>query len=224
MKKRCFLYSCILLFLMGIFPVCSTLSQQVISLHRKKTVIVIDVGHGGSDPGKVGVTGIKEKDVNLSIARYLKDYLLAQDYTVYMTRETDCDLYDASVSNKKRSDLNHRIQFITEQNADCFISIHQNSYPDTLQHGAQTFYYENREADELFAQTVQESLLTIDSSNTRQIKSTDSYFILKNAPVPAILVECGFLSNPEETARLTDSNYQKQIAYAIALGTCRFLN
>ena len=223
MKKYVFIYSCFLLFLIAIFPFCHKLSKQVVALHRNKTTIVIDVGHGGSDPGKVGIQGIKEKDVNLAIARYLKDYLIAEDYTVYMTRETDQGLYDESVSNKKKSDLSNRIQFLQKKNASCMISIHQNSYPDTIQHGAQTFYYEGREEDKNFDQYVQDSLLAFDPSNTRQIKSNTSYYILKNAQVPSILIECGFLSNPEETANLTDPNYQKQIAYAIAIGTCRYL-
>lgn len=223
MKKYVFIYSCFLLFLIAVFPFCHKLSKQVVALHRNKTTIVIDVGHGGSDPGKVGIQGIKEKDVNLAIARYLKDYLIAEDYTVYMTRETDQGLYDESVSNKKKSDLSNRIQFVQEKNASCMISIHQNSYPDTIQHGAQTFYYEGREEDKNFAQYVQDALLAFDPSNTRQIKSSTSYYILKNAQVPSILIECGFLSNPEETANLTDPNYQKQIAYAIAIGTCRYL-
>ena len=223
MKKYVFIYSCFLLFLIAVFPFCHKLSKQVVALHRNKTTIVIDVGHGGSDPGKVGIQGIKEKDVNLAIARYLKDYLIAEDYTVYMTRETDQGLYDESVSNKKKSDLSNRIQFLQKKNASCMISIHQNSYPDTIQHGAQTLYYEGREEDKNFAQYVQDSLLAFDPSNTRQIKSNTSYYILKNAQVPSILIECGFLSNPEETANLTDPNYQKQIAYAIAIGTCRYL-
>lgn len=223
MKKYVFIYSCFLLFLIAVFPFCHKLSKQAVALHRNKTTIVIDVGHGGSDPGKVGIQGIKEKDVNLAIARYLKDYLIAEDYTVYMTRETDQGLYDESVSNKKKSDLSNRIQFLQKKNASCMISIHQNSYPDTIQHGAQTFYYEGREEDKNFAQYVQDSLLAFDPSNTRQIKSNTSYYILKNAQVPSILIECGFLSNPEETAILTDPNYQKQIAYAIAIGTCRYL-
>ena len=223
MKKYVFIYSCFLLFLIAVFPFCHKLSKQVVALHRNKTTIVIDVGHGGSDPGKVGIQGIKEKDVNLAIARYLKDYLIAEDYTVYMTRETDQGLYDESVSNKKKSDLSNRIQFLQKKNAACMISIHQNSYPDSIQHGAQTFYYEGRDEDKNFAQYVQDSLLAFDPSNTRQIKSNTSYYILKNAQVPSILIECGFLSNPEETANLTDPNYQKQIAYAIAIGTCRYL-
>lgn len=223
MKKNLLIYSGILLCLIAFFPLCKNLSLQVITLHRNQTVIVIDVGHGGSDPGKVGIDGIKEKDVNLAIAGYLRDYLLAQDYTVYMTRDTDRDLSDSSVSNKKRSDLNHRIQFTTDKNASCMISIHQNSYPDTIQHGAQTFYYQGRNEDKAFAQLVQESLLAFDPTNTRQIKSTESYYILKNTSIPSILIECGFLSNPDETAKLTDPNYQKELAYAIAVGTCRFL-
>ncbi len=223
MKKNLLIYSGILLCLIAFFPLCKNLSVQVITLHRNQTVIVIDVGHGGSDPGKVGIDGVKEKDVNLAIAGYLRDYLLAQDYTVYMTRDTDRDLSDSSVSNKKRSDLNHRIQFTTDKNASCMISIHQNSYPDTIQHGAQTFYYQGRNEDKTFAQLVQESLLAFDPTNTRQIKSTESYYILKNTSIPSILIECGFLSNPDETAKLTDPNYQKELAYAIAVGTCRFL-
>ena len=223
MKKNLLIYSGILLCLIAFFPLCKNLSLQVITLHRNQTVIVIDVGHGGSDPGKVGIDGVKEKDVNLAIAGYLRDYLLAQDYTVYMTRDTDRDLSDSSVSNKKRSDLNHRIQFTTDKNASCMISIHQNSYPDTIQHGAQTFYYQGRNEDKAFAQLVQESLLAFDPTNTRQIKSTESYYILKNTSIPSILIECGFLSNPDETAKLTDPNYQKELAYAIAVGTCRFL-
>ena len=118
----------------------------------------LHVPHGGSDPGKVSPDGIEEKNVNLEIAKYLQDYLIAQDYTVYLTRDTDCGLYDENVSNKKRSDLNNRIQFFQEKNADLVISIHQNSYPDASQHGAQTFYYNGRENDRLLAESIQNSL------------------------------------------------------------------
>ena len=189
---------------------------------RKNTVIVIDVGHGGSDPGKVSTDGIKEKDVNLQIAQYLKDYLIAQDYTVYLTRETDCGLYDENVSNKKTSDLNNRIQFFKEKKADYVVSIHQNSFPDAAQHGAQTFYFANSQDGKDFADSVQNALLAFDETNTRQAKSSDSYYLLKHSSVPAIIVECGFLSNPEETAHLTDTNYQKQLAHSICLGICRY--
>ena len=190
---------------------------------RSEKVIVIDVGHGGTDPGKVSTNGVKEKDVNLQIALYLKDYLIAQDYTVYLTRETDCGLYDDTVSKKKVSDLNNRIQFFKDKKADYVVSIHQNSYPDTIQHGAQTFYFTGSDEGKAFGETVQESLLEFDDTNTRQAKNSSSYYLLKHSPAPSIIVECGFLSNPEETMKLTDSNYQKELAYAICLGISRYV-
>ncbi len=118
--------------------------------------------------------------------------------------------------------MNNRIQFFKDKNPFCVISIHQNSYPDTIQHGAQTFYFTGSAEGKLFAEAVQASLLKFDETNTRQIKSSDSYYLLKHSPVPSIIVECGFLSNPEETAKLTDANYQKQLAYAISLGICSY--
>lgn len=222
MKKNHMLLLSFILCLIALFTLYRVSGLPVFSNNRSEKVIVIDVGHGGSDPGKVSTDGIKEKDVNLQIALYLKDYLIAQDYTVYLTRETDCGLYDDNVKNKKSSDLNNRIQFFKEKNAYCVVSIHQNSYPDTLQHGAQTFYYEGSSEGKAFAETVQNFLLKLDDTNTRQVKSSSSYYLLKHSPVPSIIVECGFLSNPEETAKLTDSNYQKQLAYAICLGICSY--
>lgn len=196
----------------------------VFSSKQKNKTIVIDVGHGGNDPGKVSTDGTQEKDVNLEIAGYLRDYLIAQDYTVYLTRETDCGLYEENASNKKTSDLQNRVQFFQDKNAAMVISIHQNSYSDTIQHGAQTFYFSTSEAGKQLAETIQASLLEIDNTNTRTAKSSDSYYLLKNASMPAVIVECGFLSNPEETSRLKDPNYQKKLAYAISLGVCEYDN
>ena len=223
MKKH-LLSAFIITFLLFIPLLSEHISKEVFSIKMKSAVIVIDVGHGGNDPGKVSPDGIEEKNVNLTIAKYLQDYLIAQDYTVYLTRDTDKGLYDDNVSNKKRSDLNNRIQFFKERNADLVISIHQNSYPDSSQHGAQTFYFKGSEESKLLAEHIQNSLLNIDSTNKRKEKANDSYYLLKHTAVPAVIVECGFLSNPEETARLTDSNYQKDLAYAISVGVCRFLN
>ena len=182
------------------------------------------MGHGGTDPGKVSTDGIKEKDINLEIAGYLKDYLIAQDYTVYLTRSTDCGLYNENASNKKSSDLRNRVQFFQEKNAYLVVSLHQNSYSDSFQHGAQTFYHSSGTSSKQLAEIIQASLLNIDNTNTRTAKSSDSYYILKNSSMPAVIVECGFLSNPEETAKLTDPNYQKKLAYAISLGICEYDN
>lgn len=222
MKKNYMFSICFLLCFITLIFLCDHYAEQVVSTKKHNTTIVIDVGHGGSDPGKVSTDGIKEKDINLQIALYLKDYLIAQDYVVYLTRETDCGLYDENVSNKKTSDLNNRIQFFKEKNAAYVVSIHQNSYPDTIQHGAQCFYFAGSSEGKEFAESVQDALLKMDETNTRQAKSSDSYYLLKHSAVPSIIVECGFLSNPEETAKLTDSNYQKQIAYTISLGICNY--
>lgn len=222
MKKYFIPVLCLLLTLTAFISLYCGVYSNVFTSIRKSTVIVIDVGHGGSDPGKVSTSGVQEKDVNLQIALYLKDYLIAQDYTVYLTRETDCGLYDENVKNKKTSDLNNRIRFFKEKNADLVVSIHQNSFPNENQHGAQTFYFTGSNQGKAFAETVQNALLKFDDSNTRLAKSSDSYYLLKHSPIPAIIIECGFLSNPEETAKLTDSNYQKQLAYTISLGICSY--
>lgn len=222
MKRNYMIFFSLLLCFITLYTLHYKNNFPVFLKNRNQKIIVIDVGHGGTDPGKVSSDGIKEKDINLQIALYLKDYLIAQDYTVYMTRETDCGLYDDNVSNKKTSDLNNRIQFFKDKNASYIVSIHQNSYPDSLQHGAQTFYFMGSSEGKLFAETVQNALLNFDDTNTRQAKSSDSYYLLKHSQVPSIIIECGFLSNPEETAKLTDPNYQKQIAYAICLGICAY--
>ena len=224
MKKYVFIYSCFLLFLIAVFPFCHKLSKQVVALHRNKTTIVIDVGHGGSDPGKVGIQGIKEKDVNLAIARYLKDYLIAEDYTVYMTRETDQGLYNKSVSNKKKSDLSNRIQFLQKKNASCMISIHQNSYHEESIKGAQVFYYTHSKEGERAATVMQEALKVLDINNKRQAKENSTYYMLKRTEVPTIIVECGFLSNVEEAEKLKNEEYQDKVAEAICAGIIKWLD
>lgn len=222
MKK----YTSYLVFTSGVLFVLLALSKtsirNVLAPKKNTTCIVIDVGHGGSDPGKVSTGGIKEKDINLQIALFLRDYLIAENYTVFLTRETDCGLYDENASNRKISDLNNRIQFFKEKKADYVVSIHQNSYPESTPHGAQTFYFTGSKQGKAFAETIQESLLKMDSTNTRKAKSSDSYYLLKHSTAPSIIIECGFLSNPEETAKLTDELYQKELANAIFHGICNY--
>lgn len=224
MNKYYLFIICALICLISFFSLLHHNHFPVFSSKEEAKTIVIDVGHGGNDPGKVSADGTQEKDINLEIAGYLRDYLIAQDYTVYLTRETDCGLYDENASNKKTSDLRNRILFFQEKNATLVVSIHQNSFSDSIQHGAQTFYYSTSEPSKQLAEIIQDSLLKIDSTNTRTAKSSDSYYLLKNSSMPAVIVECGFLSNPEETAKLTDPNYQKKLAYAISLGVCEYNN
>ncbi len=222
MHKSRIVMVCCLLFVLLLSNAYTRNIVSVFANQPSKKIIVIDAGHGGHDPGKVSSNGIQEKDINLSIAQYLKSYLSAQDYIVYITRNHDEGLHDEGASNKKSSDMKNRISFFNEKKADLVISIHQNSYPDSFQHGAQTFFYEKSEESKLLATCIQNSLLQMDSSNTRKEKSTDSYYILKKSSMPAVIVECGFLSNPDETAKLTDPNYQKKLAYAISIGVSTY--
>lgn len=179
--------------------------------------IVIDPGHGGFDPGKVSADGINEKDINLQIAILLRDLLIDLGYNVYMTRDTDISLYDEGASSKKMSDLNNRTALAAEYSADLFISIHQNSFSDTRVHGAQTFYYADSSDGKRLAGIIQEHIKsTVDTDNTREIKGNNEYVILAGSPCTAVIVECGFLSCPEEASLLVSDDYQQLIAEAIA--------
>lgn len=186
--------------------------------------VLIDAGHGGYDPGKVGIDGSLEKDINLAIALKLKKILTQNDVQVIMTRETDIALYNESDPNKKRSDLKNRRDQAVSCKPDAAISIHQNSFPSEKQKGAQVFYYVQSEESKILAEDIQNELLRMDPTNQRTYKSNDSYYLLKGNSCPMVIVECGFLSNWEETAKLKSEEYQEELAWAIHLGVMHFLN
>ena len=137
---------------------------------------------------------------------------------VIMTRETDMGLYSETDSRKKMADMKKRCEIIEESGADLVVSIHQNSYQDAQIHGAQVFYYSHSEEGKRMAEVMQKALLKADEENTRQAKANDTYYLLKRTEVPTIIVECGFLSNPEEAAKLVSPKYQEKLAEAIAEG------
>ena len=187
-------------------------------LGKKKPVVFLDAGHGDFDPGKVSVDGSLEKDINLAIAKRLKWYLEQSDVEVVMSREDDRGLYDTSTGSRKMSDMKNRCARVEESGADLVVSIHQNSYQDAQNHGAQVFYYSHSEEGKRMAEVMQKALLKADEENTRQAKANDTYYLLKRTEVPTIIVECGFLSNPEEAAKLVSPKYQEKLAEAIAEG------
>ncbi len=157
---------------------------------EEKLRVVIDAGHGGDDPGKVGINGVNEKDVNLQIAQQVKKFLEANDVEVIMTRESDAGLYDADASNKKVQDMKRRIALIGEAEPALTVSIHQNSYPEEYVHGAQVFYYTGSTQGQLLAESIQGQLVErVDAENKRQIKANDSYYLLKKTEVPIVSVE-----------------------------------
>lgn len=186
----------------------------------KKIRIVIDAGHGDPDGGAVGVSGIVEKDINLAIAMKLREVLDAKGYVTIMTRTGDKGIYDAqssTIRQMKRSDMNKRLAIMKNSGADLFVSIHMNSFENKSANGLHVFYSSNHEEVKKLAEMIQLRMSDITGASTHTIKAADeSLFLMKNPPVPAILVECGFLSNPQEEQKLADDRYQAKLAWAIA--------
>ena len=210
----------LLLILAGLLSLSKNLQKYVSSgnVVAAGKVIVIDSGHGGDDPGKIGINQAKEKDVNLKIAKKVKKRLKKEGWKVVMTREEDVMLGDAEKGNRKIHDMKARVELINKTMPDMAVSIHQNSYQEAEIHGAQVFYYSHSQDGKRMAETMQRALLMADEENTRQAKGNDTYYLLKRTEVPTIIVECGFLSNPQEAEKLTEDGYQKKLAQAISSG------
>ncbi|MBR2967680.1 MAG: N-acetylmuramoyl-L-alanine amidase [Clostridia bacterium] len=179
-------------------------------------VVVIDAGHGGEDGGVVGsTTGTKESDINLAIAKKLKTVLEEGGYKVVMTRESDISLSYPQSGSKKLADMKKRKQIILDAQPDLVVSIHQNYYPSSYVKGAQVFYApsgEHKQTAEILQKLLNRSL---DCSRNA---AKGDYYIIQCSPYTSVLVECGFLSNPEEEALLVTSEYQQKVAYAIYSG------
>lgn len=192
---------------------------------QTERIVCIDPGHGGADPGKVGVDQVLEKDINLQISLLLKEELEKRNIQVVMTRMEDRDLAEEGASNRKVADLKERCRIMNESGAAVTICIHQNSFTDPAVWGAQVFYCSGSEDGKRMAQLLQDSLREkVDPDNHREIKENDSYYVLKNTGIPVVIVECGFLSNGEETEKLSDPAYQKQIAAAVGEGVLRYFD
>lgn len=198
---------------------------HAVQVRDNRPCVVIDAGHGGDDPGKVGINDALEKDINLKIAKRLQSLLESQDIEVVLTRETEAGLYDMDASNKKVQDMKRRIEIIDDANPTITVSIHQNSYQEEYVHGAQVFYYTNSKEGKALADVLQECLITmVDPENTRVSKANDSYYLLKKTGTPIVIVECGFLSNYKEAEKLITEEYQEKIAWALHMGILQYLN
>lgn len=191
---------------------------------KERPLVVIDAGHGGIDPGKVGINQALEKDINLAVARKVKRYLELSGVDVVMTREGEGGLYGSEDSNKKVQDMKNRVAFIDSAGADLAVSIHQNSYSEEYVRGAQVFYYATSLHGKELAEIMQKTLAeTLDRENRREAKANDSYYLLKKTQTPIIIAECGFLSNREEAELLLEETYQDRVAWAIHLGILRYM-
>ena len=197
----------------------ATNSQPVTAQINGPIKIAVDSGHGGYDPG-VTIEGINEKDINLQIALKLKDILLVNGFDVLLTRDEDEDFLAAS-GPKKQKDMAAREKLIKESGAHYLISIHANSIPSPKWTGAQVFYQSNREQSEQLGVFIQKHLKN-DTDTTREAKPTD-FYLTREVEIIGVVVETGFLSNPEERAMLQDEEYQNKIAWSITKGLMQFL-
>lgn len=186
-------------------------------------IVVVDAGHGGSDPGKIGVNDALEKDINLSIALKLKTVLEEKGITVVLTREGEDGLYEETDTNKKRADMTKRCEIIAESGCSIAVSIHQNSYHEESVSGPQVFYYTGSVEGQKLAAIIQEELIAqLSPAKERVAKANDSYYLLKKAVCPIVIVESGFLSNWNEAGLLVTEEYQQKVAEAIADGIEKF--
>lgn len=186
----------------------------------KKTVI-LDAGHGGFDGG-ASAGDVLEKDINLKIALFLADHLRLLGYDVILTREDDSATNDEGdrIRSKKISDMKNRLALMKSYPDAFFVSIHLNKYSDSRPKGTQVFYSQKTTESKLLAQSIQQTVKELlQSDNHREIKpATRDTYLLYNAPIPAVIVECGFLSNPAELALLKTEEYQKKMAFAVYCG------
>ena len=199
--------------------ISSTEMNTEVSPKKNCPAIVLDAGHGGFDPGKVGINGALEKDINLSIVKKLQKLLEEEGFTVYLTRDKDALLAPANSTSKKKDDMIARIEIIKELNPFFTISIHQNSFTNASVSGPQVFYYKESEPSATMAQIIQDVLNSqLSPAKQREPQSNTNYYLLTRTPTPTIIVECGFLSNPTEADLLTQDEYQSRVANSIFLG------
>ena len=188
-----------------------SISAHALPLSRK--IIVVDAGHGGRDPGMVSAK-VEEKGINLKIAHKLQTFLEQGGATVIITRIDDSDL-----SKNKSGDMYVRRMIANESHADIFVSIHQNSFTSPNVKGAQAFYFNQSDNSLKLAESVQARIKEfVDPSNKFHAKANSNYYVLKQTQMPAVLVECGFLTNYNERQKLLTDDYQEKIAWAIYLG------
>lgn len=207
--------------LMIIFIIVGVFPYKVNAVECKERIILIDPGHGGVDGGAKSPGGTVEKSINLEISFILKEKLLNQGYVVYMTREED-----TSLAARKREDLDIRCKMKKDTKCNAFISIHQNKFSQTNCYGAQVWYAENEKSGVL-ARLIQESLKeTINDNNKRVAKcAKNDYRILRDGYNEAsLIVECGFISNPNEEERLKSREHQEKIAEGILIGINKYFS
>lgn len=204
-------------------PATKTWTYWTMPLSGK--VIALDAGHGGADGGAESKEGLVEKNINLGITLYLRDFLQQSGAVVIMTREEDKDLANVNTkgySRRKTEDLKQRVQYVTQNKSDLFVSVHLNSIPSSRYSGAQTFYSLSNPDNVVLATLIQNELKSNLLNTERLAKTIKTLYLLKNLKMPSALVEVGFLSNPEEARLMADPSYQQKVAASIYQGILRY--
>ena len=219
-----FLLFAMLFFMLGRYPFFKSLDSEV-SISNKTVTVVLDPGHGGVDGG-AEVKGIFEKDINLKLAKIIRDFLALYKVNCVMTRSEDVLLCDEGDTSKKKADLLNRVKITNTYESPIFVSVHMNKFPISKYSGLQVFYSTNNDSSLKLAEIIQEYTVTnLQPENKRQVKpSTSSIYVLDRLESPAVLVECGFMSNDEELEKLTDDVYQKELAFIICESILNFIN
>ena len=223
------IFTYIVTFLCGIVAVLGT--SRVITVISEglpiddRRCIIIDAGHGGMDGGAISCTGKSESGINLEIALRLEDLFHLLGYQTKMIRREDISVYTKgeTIAQKKVSDLKERVRICNETQNGILVSIHQNQFTDSRYSGAQAFYGKDEDSKKL-AHQVQSAFQMMDPNNKRENKKANGVYLMEHIQCPGILVECGFLSNPEEEAKLRTATYQQQICCTIVASVSNFLD
>ena len=199
------------------------------SVSNDYPTVIIDAGHGGEDGGAVGINGALEKDINLTIAKRLYDELTKSGIACVLTRSEDILLYDRNQDyegRKKALDMQARLRTVSKYENAIFVSIHQNSFPVEKYNGFQAYYSGNSEASQVLATTIEQSIKnSLQPNNNRVAKASEGkIYLLDNLTCPAVLLECGFLSNTNECEQLCSDAYQTRMCNVISDGIIAFLN
>ena len=221
----CVILSCILILYSLAF--CKIQHSSSNNIYENKfPLIIIDAGHGGEDGGAVASDGTFEKDLNLHISLKLNDVMSVLGYKTVLIRKMDTDLHTSgnSIRERKVSDIRNRFDIMKKSGNSLYISIHQNKFSDSSVNGAQTFYSPNNDESKILAGFIQESVASqLQQGNDRVIKKSGTdIFLLYNATKPAVMVECGFISNASDLNNLKNANYQNEMALSIAMGILNY--
>ena len=224
--KRSLIALTIICIVAGVGFVHKSVIKTSVSPVKFKTVI-IDPGHGGFDGGASASDGTTEKDINLKISLKIRDLLKFYGYNIVMTRTEDTGTEDdsnQSISTRKKSDLKNRLSLMQNDGDTIYVSIHLNKFTTSAASGAQVFYTPNFDEAQTLGDCIQKSIVNLLQPENKRVvkKGGGTTYILKNAKVPAVIVECGFLSNGGDLMKLKNEEYQNSMAFSISAGIIKY--